>query len=67
MFNGALEFNQPLNFDTSNVKIWAICFDNAKEIQLRVKFSNTRNVKDMSGMFCLCKAFNQHWFWYKKF
>ncbi|WP_308699577.1 BspA family leucine-rich repeat surface protein [Mycoplasmopsis bovis] len=34
-------------------------FYNAKKFNSELKFSNTRNVKDMSGMFCYAEAFNQ--------
>ena len=51
-------FNQPLNFDTSNVTNMKWMFAYTKKINQPLNF-DTSNVTDMNGMFYQTEKFNQ--------
>jgi len=58
MFNGALAFNQPLNFDTSKVNIMEYMFAGALAFNQPLNF-DTSLVTSMRSMFYYASAFNQ--------
>ncbi len=58
MFAGATQFNEPLNFDTSNVVNMSSMFSNATAFNQPVNF-DTSSVKNMSGMFSNAITFDQ--------
>ncbi len=58
MFKEAKQFNEPVDFDTSNVTTMEEMFDNAITFNQPVKF-NTSNVKSMRYMFSSAASFNQ--------
>jgi len=57
MFNESY-FNQPLEWNTSNVQTMKDTFYNAYVFNQPL-FWNTKNVRDMSGMFGFARSFNQ--------
>lgn len=58
MFAYAKNFNQKLDFDTSNVVNFSNMFKSARNFNQELDF-NTQNAEDFSGMFCAASSFNQ--------
>lgn len=58
MFNNAIEFNQPLNFDTERVSDMSGMFNNAIHFNGELTL-NTSNVQTMANMFYNSQDFNQ--------
>ena len=58
MFEGCKSFNQPLDFNTSNVINMGSMFDGCRNFNQSLDF-DTSNVINMESMFEGCKSFNQ--------
>ncbi len=58
MFEDAVSFNEPVDFNTSSVTTMSYMFAGAESFNQPINF-DTRNVTDMSHMFSFAKSFNQ--------